>query len=162
MYYVSSSQLNVQIPYEVAAGNTAVVSINNNGKTTTQSFAISSAAPGIFTNVDGAVVPASTAARGSVVTFYITGAGALSPQLATGAAPASSTAIADLPTPTQYTIVTIGGVQAPIEFIGNTAGLVGVVQVNVEVPSTVAAGVQQLVVTIGGFSSTPAQLQVTN
>jgi uncharacterized protein (TIGR03437 family) len=162
LYYVSSSQLNIQVPYEVAAGGTATLSIDNNGKTTTQSFAVASAAPGIFTNEDGAVVPVSSATRGSVISFYITGAGALTPQLATGAAPSPATAIAELPKPTQYTIVTIGGVQAPIEFIGNSAGLVGVVQVNVQVPTTVATGTQQLVVTIGGFSSAAAQLQVTN
>jgi uncharacterized protein (TIGR03437 family) len=58
--------------------------------------------------------------------------------------------------------VTIGGVQAQIEFIGDTAGLVGVVQINVQVPSTLSTGTQQVVVTIGGVSSAPAQLQVTN
>ncbi len=122
----------------------------------------SAAAPGIFTNADGAVVPVSAVSRGSAVTLYITGAGALSPQLATGAAPSSSTATADLPKPTLYTTVTIGGVPAAIEFIGNTAGLVGVVQVNVQVPATLSTGTQPIVVTIGGVSSAPAQLQVTN
>ena len=162
LYYVSSSQLNIQVPFEVAAGGTAVLSIDNNVKTTTQSFAVAAAAPGIFTNEAGAVVPASNATRGSEVSFYITGAGALSPQVSTGAAPSSSAAIDDLPKPTQSVAVTIGGVQAPILFLGETAGLVGVLQVNVEVPAALPVGTRQLIVTIGGVSSTPAQLEITN
>jgi uncharacterized protein (TIGR03437 family) len=160
-YYASATQLNIQIPYEVPVGATAVLSIDSNGKTTAQAFTVAAAAPGIFTN-DGVLVPSSSAARGGVVSLYITGAGALSPVVATGSAPSSSTPLSDLPAPTQNTVVTIGGVQAQIEFIGDTAGLVGVVQLNVQVPSTISTGTQQVVVTIGGVSSAPAQLQVTN
>jgi uncharacterized protein (TIGR03437 family) len=160
-YYASATQLNIQVPYEVPVGTTAVLSIDSNGKTTTQAFTVAAAAPGIFTN-DGILVPSSSAARGGVVSLYITGAGALSPVVATGSAPSSSTPLSDLPAPTQNTVVTIGGVQAQIEFIGDTAGLVGVVQINVQVPSTLSTGTQQVVVTIGGVSSAPAQLQVTN
>ena len=76
---------------------TAVLSVNNNGHVTTQSFQVAAAAPGIFTDSTGALVPTATAALGQEIAFYITGAGAVSPAIATGAAPAASTAIADLP-----------------------------------------------------------------
>jgi uncharacterized protein (TIGR03437 family) len=162
LYYVSSSQLNVQIPYEVQPGSSVVLSIDNNGKATSQTFTVAAAAPAIFTNGTGSIVPVSAATRGSEISLYITGAGALSPQVADGAAPSSGTALAGLPQPSQNTVVTIGGVQAPIEFIGEAAGLVGVVQINVQVPAALSTGTQQVVVSVGGVAGAAAQLQVEN
>jgi uncharacterized protein (TIGR03437 family) len=64
--------------------------------------------------------------------------------------------------PVQPTTVTIGGTAATIDFIGIPAGLVGVTQVNVQVPSGVAAGVQPVVVTVGGVASAPATVTIVN
>jgi uncharacterized protein (TIGR03437 family) len=100
-------------------------------------------------------------ARGGVFTLYLTGAGAVSPAIPTGAAPAVTTPVAQLPAPVQTPTVTIGGVQAVIEFAGIPASLVGVTQVNVRVPSTAPLGTQPVVVTIGGIPSAPASLSVT-
>ena len=161
LYYVSPGQLNVQIPYETTAGGTAMLSINNNGQVATQSFLVSAAAPGIFTDSTGALVPTSSAAPGQELAFYITGAGTVSPTIATGAAPASSTPTASLPKPVQTTTVTIGGEAATIDFIGIPPGLVGVTQINVQVPGGVAVGSQPVVVTIGGFGSAPATLKIS-
>ena len=57
LYYVGPGQLNVQIPYETTANSSAVLSVNNNGQVTTQSFQVAAAAPGIFTDSTGALVP---------------------------------------------------------------------------------------------------------
>jgi uncharacterized protein (TIGR03437 family) len=160
LYYVSPGQLNVQIPYQTAAGGTAQLSINNNGQVTTQSFPVAAVAPGIFTDPTGALVPAATAAPGQEIAFYITGAGAVSPAIATGAAPAASTPLANLPEPLQTTTVTIGGIRAAIDFIGIPSGLVGVTQINVQVPSGIAPGVQPVVVTVGGAASAPATVRI--
>lgn len=162
LYYVSPGQLNIQVPYETAPNSTAVLNINNNGQTASQSFSVAAAAPGIFTNQSGAPVPNTSAARGQEVVLYITGAGALSPTVATGAAPSSGTSTANLPRPTQSYSVTVGGAQASIAFIGDTPGLVGVVQINYEVPTGIATGAQPVVVTVGGVASAPATLTVTN
>jgi uncharacterized protein (TIGR03437 family) len=162
LYYVAPGQLNVQIPYETTAGGSATVSINNNGQVTTQSFQMSAAAPGIFTNSAGALAPTSAAAVGQEVAFYITGAGTVSPAIPDGAAPATSTAIADLPMPSQRTTVTIGGAEATIDFIGIPWGLVGVTQINVQVPNGIPAGPQPVVVTVGAVASAPATITITN
>jgi len=159
LYYVSAGQLNVQIPYETPTG-TATLSINNNGQVTTQSFAVGNAAPGIFTDSTGALVPTSSAAPGQEIAFYITGAGAVSPAMATGAAPAASIATASLPKPVETTTVTIGGATATIDFIGIPPGLVGVTQINVQVPGGIAAGAQPVVVTVGGVASAPATVRI--
>jgi uncharacterized protein (TIGR03437 family) len=161
LYYVDSGLMNIQIPYQTATGG-ATLSINNNGSVVTQSFTVSAAAPAIFTDASGGVVPSQSASRGHVAFLYITGAGAVSPVVSTGAAPASSTPLADLPAPTQTTTVTVGGTQAAIQFIGITPGLAGVVQVNFVVPSSIGTGPQQVVVKVGGGSSQAATLNVAN
>ena len=160
LYYVGPGQLNVQIPYETAANSTAVLSVNNNGQVATQSFAVSAAAPGIFTSPTGALLPTATATLGQEIAFYITGAGAVSPAISTGAAPLASAT--NFPAPAQKTTVTIGGVQAGIDFIGITPGLVGVLQINAVVPTGIAAGAQAVVVTVGGISSPPATITIVN
>ncbi len=162
LFYISPGQLNIQLPYETTPNSTAVLYINNDGQTTSRSFTVAAAAPGIITNPNGAPVPNTSAAPGQIVSLYITGAGALSPPLATGAAPAPGTPISDLPQPTQSVSVTVGGVPAPIEFIGVPSGLIGMVQINYQVPSGIATGAQPVVVTVGGVASPSATLTVTN
>jgi uncharacterized protein (TIGR03437 family) len=162
LYYVAPGQLNVQIPYETTASGMAVASINNNGHVTTQSFQMAPAAPGIFTDTTGALVPTASATLGQEIAFYITGAGLVSPVIPDGVAPATYTAIADLPAPSQRTTVTIGGAEATIDFIGIPAGLVGVTQINVQVPNGIPAGSQPVVVTVGEVASAPATIAITN
>jgi uncharacterized protein (TIGR03437 family) len=162
LYYVAPGQLNVQIPYETTVHDVAVVSVNNNGQVTTRTFLVDAAAPGIFTNSSGALVPTAAAASGQEVAFYITGAGAVSPAVPDGAAPATSTAIANLPMPSGRTTVTIGGAEATIDFIGIPWGLVGVTQINVQVPNGIPLGPQPVVVTVGGAASAPATITITN
>jgi uncharacterized protein (TIGR03437 family) len=96
-----------------------------------------------------------------VATLYVTGEGLVSPAIATGSAPASGTPIANLPKPQQAVSVTVGGVGAPVQFAGIPAGLVGVSQINYQVPSSVALGSQAVIVTVGGVSSQAAMLTVT-
>ena len=162
LYYVSASQLNVQIPYETTADSPAELSVNNNGQVAKQSFQVAAVAPGIFTNSAGVLVPTASAAPGQEIAFYITGAGAVTPAISDGAAPPSSTALADLPAPAQKVTVTIGGAQAAIDFAGIPWALVGVTQINVTVPDGIAAGAQPVVVTVGGIASPPATIMITN
>ena len=159
-YYVSAGQLNLQIPYEAGVGPATLV-VNNNGQTVSQSFTVAALAPGIFTDQNGVVVPFGSAAPGDVITLYITGAGAVTPPVATGAAPDPSTLLANLPAPVQSATVTVGGLMAPYIWTGIPWGLVGVVQVNYQVPSGVASGPQPVVVSVGGVPSAPATLNIT-
>jgi len=159
LYYAASGLLNVQIPYQTATG-AATLSINNNGVVTTQQITISAAAPAIFTDPTGAIVPDPSVPRGQVAYVYITGYGSVSPAISTGAAPSSSTPLNDLPQPTQSVSVTVGGVPATIQFIGITAGLTGAMQVNFVVPDSVPTGPQPVVVTVGGIPSSAASLTV--
>jgi uncharacterized protein (TIGR03437 family) len=162
LYYVSSGQLNIQIPYDVPTGSTATLTVNNNGQVTTESIPIASVAPGIFTDQSGVVVPFGSASRGQVITLFVTGTGAVSPGVATGAAPSLATALQNLPKPAQNVTVTVGGIPANIQFVGIPYGLVGVTQVNYQVPSNVNIGSQPVVVAVGNVQSAPVTLHITN
>ena len=161
LYYVSPTQLNVQIPYEVQADSNATVRVNNNGESVFTNLAVSAIAPAIFTFAGGAPVPFTTAARGDVITLYMTGAGTVSPTVATGAAPSSATSIADLPVPVGTAGLKVGGVSATIDFIGIPTWSVGVVQVNYTIPTNAPLGAQQVIMSIGGVASAATTLTVT-
>ncbi len=159
LYYVSPNQVNVQIPYETLPG-AATLEIGNPWENVSRSFTVTNAGPGIFTFADGRVNPSRGAARGQIATLYITGEGQVSPGLATGATPSARTALANLPKPRASYAVTVGGVPARVDFIGIPWGLVGVTQVNFEIPAGAAAGEQPVVVTVGGIPSNTAKIQV--
>ena len=159
LYYVSPSQVNLQIPYETTPG-TAVLVVNNGQTTASYSFQVASSAPGIFADQNGALVPFPSGHRGDTLILFITGEGLVTPALSTGASPSPSTSVANLPAPKLPASMTIGGAPATIEFIGIPSGLVGVTQINFQIPQTVPTGVQPVVVTIGGLSSPPVSLTV--
>ncbi len=162
LYYVSPGQLNIQIPYETAANQPATLRVNNNGMIATYQLNMVPASPGIFTDSSGGIVPVAAGNRGAIVSLYLTGAGAVNPEVATGAAPGAGTPVADLPKPALNVVVTVGGVPAALEFIGIPAGLVGVTQINFYVPSSINDGTQPVMVTVNGQPSGAAYLTVAN
>jgi len=161
LYYVSPTQLNIQVPWQTAVGSAATLTVNNNGKITTRTLQTGPASPGIFTDQTTMIVPTGTAAHGQIATLYMTGVGPVTPAIATGSAPGLSTPLAALPAP-QKTTVTVGGVQASIAFAGIPYYLVGVTQINFQIPSGVPVGRQPVVVSVNGVASTAAFLNVTN
>lgn len=155
LWYVSSGQFNLQIPYETTVGNAATLEINNNGAVTSQSFMVAAAAPGIFTDVNGNIANGLPVVKpGTETTLYITGMGAVTPAIATGAAPPAATAITSLPAPTQNVTVAVNGVRTQIEFDGIIWGLVGVAQINFTVPPGTPVGAIPVTVTVGSASAT--------
>jgi uncharacterized protein (TIGR03437 family) len=159
LYYVSPDQVNVQIPYETAAGS-ATLTLWTPYDSATYRFQVSAAAPGIFTFPDGSINPYRSASRGQTVTLFVTGEGQVTPSLATGNSPAAKTPLGQLPRPRQTVSVTVGGVPAQVEFVGIPSGLVGVTQVNYTIPAGAPSGVQPVVVAIGNSSSPPANITV--
>jgi uncharacterized protein (TIGR03437 family) len=162
LYYVSPTQLDIQIPYEVPAG-AATLTVTSFGQVASFRFTVGAAAPGIFAAPDGTLVPIASGPRGGAVAMYITGQGAVSPSVATGAAPSSTTPLSQLPAPVLPVTVTVGGVAAPLPllFAGIPPGLVGVTQINFQIPATAPLGPQPVIVTVGTVSSAPVTLTVT-
>jgi len=158
--YVSSSVVNIQIPYEVGSGP-AVIGINNNGQIAGAQFQMGAAAPGIFVDAQSNILPSGTAAQGGYGTVFLTGAGEVAPARTTGRAELLAASPTTLPRPAQPVSVTVGGVPAFIQFIGLGPGKIATLQINFIVPPSVPLGVQPVVVTIGGVASPPVNLTVT-
>jgi uncharacterized protein (TIGR03437 family) len=159
LVYLSSKQINVQIPYEAGAGPT-LVAVNNNGQVAGYLFTITPSAPAIYTDANGIATGSATTAPGAVGTVYFTGAGDITPTLRNGLAYLPTVPVSSFPVPRQPVSITVGGVQAFLQFVRQPAGLVGMMQANFFVPSTVPAGPQPVVVTINGVASPAAMLKV--
>jgi uncharacterized protein (TIGR03437 family) len=160
LYYVGPNQVNIQIPYEVTGP--VDLNIGNPYSLTDFYFTIQAVAPGIFTMQDGTnnLNPSSTASAGQTTFLFITGDGKVSPSLADGTTPAAGTATSRLPKPVQAVTVTVGGVTCPTTFVGIPSGLVGVTQINFQIPSTVPSGRQPVVVTVGTTATPTAYITI--
>lgn len=160
LLYVSASQINAQVPYEIPANSSATVAVQvNQTKSANATFTVSAVAPGIFTlsgngigsaavlNTNYSVVMDNNPVQpGQVVQIYATGLGATTPSVTTGAA-AGGVARTN-----QTVTVTIGGQNAVVGYAGAAPGFVGVDQVNATVPN-VGSGAQPVVISMGGAQS---------
>jgi uncharacterized protein (TIGR03437 family) len=161
-YYASPNQLDIQIPYETQPG-LAILTVSGGygGQSFNYSFNVQPAAPGIFTSTSTClaepcpVTPFPSGSRGGTYTIFITGQGQVTPAATTGQAPAN------LPQPVLPVSMTIGGVNAPIDFIGIPSWSVFVTQINFTVPTNAPLGEQLVFVTVGGAISPPATFTVT-
>ncbi len=152
--YASSGQINIQVPFAAGMG-AAVLGINNNGQVAGFPIQLAAASPGIFTDASGNVAGQATVQQGGIATLYITGGGEVSPELKTAwSAPVAGIALV------QPVSVTVGGVEAFLQYAGLAPNLVGVAQLNIVVPASVPAGPQPVVVTAGGVASAPATITV--
>ena len=158
--FISPTQINAQIPFEVPSGSTVSVVVWVNGRSSSPvSLRVESAAPGIFTvsqngvglasvlHADSTAVSGSSpAAPGEEVTILSTGLGAT---LSTGSLSAVKTGEAGNGQPTLLApTVTIGGAQAQVTSSTAAPGSVGQYLIRAIVPN-VTAGDQPLAVTIG-------------
>lgn len=148
LYYVSPNQVDLQIPYEVKPGPTSLV-VSNAVGTATFPLQVTPSAPGISAAL-------SSGGRGQISTMYITGEGNVTPAVKTGSTPSNGS----VPMPNLSVSLTVGGVDAPIQFIGIPSWSVGVTQINFQVPQTAPLGPQPVVVTVGGVASTAATFTV--
>jgi uncharacterized protein (TIGR03437 family) len=155
LYYVSPTQVNLQIPYETPAG-TATLTVGNPYANVTYNFLVSRAGPGIFITPDGFVNPSASGTPGQTVTLYVTGVGLVRPAIGDGEAPVNADT-----RPTQAVSLTVGGVNAVTSYVGIPTWSVGVVQINFAVPAGVAAGKQPVVVTVGAVPSLTAYINIT-
>jgi uncharacterized protein (TIGR03437 family) len=168
--YVSATQINCVVPYEVAGATGGVlVQVAYSGSSNAFSVNLATEVPGILTlngsgsgeaaagdGVGGYNGPAAPASAGSTLVFYVTGEGQTSPAGVTGAVTAVNESGSGplTPQPVAPVTVSIGGQTATIRFYGEAPGLVaGVMQVNVQVPAGLPSGNVALTVSVGGVGS---------
>lgn len=160
LYYVTPTQIIVQVPYEITADNFATFKVINNG-TSSNAVTVYTAttSPGVFTQTaDGVgaadvfhldytpVTQSNPAAVGETLFMYANGLGQTNPAATTGAAPPSSPSqlvndqafgldIFD----SKGNLTSIDSANANF-FAGLAPGFPGVYQINFVVPTGVASG----------------------
>jgi uncharacterized protein (TIGR03437 family) len=164
--YASPSQINFQVPWETAVGNATIAVTVDGIPSSSATVPVTAAAPGIFFNSSGAAIaqnhdfslntPSNPAHVGSYLIAYLTGSGPVTPTIADGAATPATGLVQPTLTPT----VTIGGQPATVLGAALTPGFVSLFQLNVSVPSGLAAGSYPMVVTIGGQASNSATVSI--
>jgi uncharacterized protein (TIGR03437 family) len=166
---VTPNQINVFVPYFVQPGQSVNVTVQVDGTASAPvNVPVAKAAPGLSTvnqsgsgqgailNQDGSVNSSvNPAARGSIVSFFGTGEGLISPPLLSGNLSIST----PFSVPTEPVAVMIGGQPTEVTYAG-AAPLqpIGVFQINTRIPSTVAQGSAAVSVSVGGI---PTSRQVT-
>ena len=104
------------------------------------------------------MVPYQTTGHGDAAFLFVTGDGLFSaPAVITGAVPPAGTLTALSTSAT----VTVGGIPASVFFVGEPSWSVGVAQINFTIPASTPVGRQPVVVTIGGVSSSPVYITVS-
>jgi uncharacterized protein (TIGR03437 family) len=168
LIYVSSTQVSAVVPYEIAPLVSASVLVKYLGQSSNGvPVNVATTSPGIFTlnssgTGPGAILnqngttnsPNNPANRGDTIAIYLTGEGQTSPPGVTGKVTVANSTPPFTPGPLLPIGITIGGQPANYSFAGEAPQLVsGVMQLNVQIPLTVGAGDQALVVSIGGPQS---------
>ncbi len=165
LFYVSSAQIDAQMPWDIPGNTLATVIVKNTGANGSTSNAAAvwvpaTGTPGIafYSNNRATVVnadsnvnsPTDTAGVGDEVVMYFTGGGPVnaSGKLTTGApAPSGLSPVTD-----PNASITVGGVMAIPKYIGLTPASIGLYQANFIVPQ-LAKGAYPVVLTISGTAS---------
>ena len=170
LLYVSPTQINAVVPYGLNSPTTAMTVERGDALAGPVEMPVAAAAPAIFTangsgrgqaaaiNQDGAFNSvANPAPRGSIITFFATGLGLVTPPVADGAVSPLSL---PLPAPQLPTGVQIRGVDAAVQYAGAAPGAVsGLFQFNVVIPMEINFGNSiPLFLRAGNYSS---QFQVS-
>ncbi len=173
--YVSPTQINFQVPYDIPVGLATVVVSTSAGTGAPFTATVIAAAPAVFTYIDSTgtsdpivlhgatlllVSASSPAQAGETLVLYATGAGPVIDQPASGAAAGAGATSVVTPT------VTVGGADTTVAYSGLTEGSVGLFQINFILPSTLPAGsgtplTLPLVISLPGNSSPPVNLYVS-
>jgi uncharacterized protein (TIGR03437 family) len=160
LYFVSPGQINAQIPYELDSGRKyQVIVVANGALTIPESIQLEAVQPGIAAFPDGLVIAQhadlslvsadNPAQPGEFLVIYLAGLGKTDNPVVSGEASPANPLARPLDTP----VLRIGGQQADIFFAGLTPGLVGLYQINFQVPESASSGTQELVVEQSGVLS---------
>ena len=168
LFYVSPTQVNIQIPFELVPNQSYPVVATVNGLSSVlDTISVAPATPAVIAFPDGTAkaqhadasfaTSTNPAKPGETLAIYLVGMGATTPAVASGAgAPFDQHPLVNFP-PT----LTIDGVPAALQFPGGlVGGSVGLYQINFVVPAGARTGALDLVVTQNGFTANVTKLIV--
>ena len=153
LFYAQAGQINVQAPYTIAGQVTTYVEVIYQGQTVAASnLSVATAAPAIFPTVlnpDGSWNSAANPSpQGGILTLFATGEG-----LTNGSNVAGQAASAPYATPQLPVAITVGSGTAAVLFAGEAPGLVGMLQVDAQLPAGLAWGALTLQLTVGAIAA---------
>jgi uncharacterized protein (TIGR03437 family) len=172
--YISPTQVNVQVPWEVQGQSQALMKvITQNIASQLYTLPLAGAGPAVFeyTGADGRlyaaaldtnsrlITTANPAQPGQYISIYTNGLGAVTNQPASGAVSPQSP-LAQTASPGAIS-VTIGGQPATVAFAGLAPNYVGLYQLNVVVPQTAPSRVVPLVITENGVEAKGSLIAVS-
>lgn len=161
--YASLYRVDFQAPFALTSGAQATIRVTGpTGTGRDVMLPIVASAPGLFSvnpdgtgqlkaiNQDGTVnALGRPAAKGTIISVYGSGLGALVPALTAGAVPPTS----PLSVTAASVAASIGGAPARVVYAGVAPGIPGTYQVNIEVPAESGVGPQQLIISTNGSPS---------
>jgi uncharacterized protein (TIGR03437 family) len=161
--YASRYRLDVQAPFNLAAGTQVNAQVTTNGAASALApINVLDVVPGIYTlgpagtgrikavNQDGSMnSDVSPATKGTVIIIYASGLGTVSPTLTEGAVPPAT----PLSTVTHTLSAVIGGISAPVLYAGAAPGFPGLYQINLRIPTDAPSGSQKVTIYSGGQGS---------
>jgi uncharacterized protein (TIGR03437 family) len=177
--YVSPTQVNALLPFSLMPNTTVSLVVQRSGTESvpidvtiadlgpaifavngvgTGQGAVTIASSGVLAAPVGAFPGSQPVARGDFLAIYCSGLGAVNNTPADGApAPSSPPLATTLATPS----VSIGGVPAVVSYSGLAPGLVGLYQVNVQVPTNAPTGpAVNLAISVGSLTSNTVTVAV--
>ncbi|HWB82543.1 MAG TPA: PQQ-binding-like beta-propeller repeat protein [Bryobacteraceae bacterium] len=163
--YVSPTQINGQVPYEVPMDQVQVVLHSNGAQSAPITVTIAPTAPSIFliggtwaavVNQDGSINSANNPAPpGSFISLFFTGQGQVDTEVGTG----ESAPFQTLSNTLADTSATVGGAPASVLYSGLAPRFVGLAQANVQVPA-MDPGVYPITLIVGDSTSNSALIAV--
>jgi uncharacterized protein (TIGR03437 family) len=162
IYYISPTQINVQVPTDSSLASVQVVVDNNGVLSSPAAVALRNYAPAFFldpgTNYaiasrlpDYALVgnPTAPAIPGETLVLWGTGFGPTTPAALAGVAVSGAPATASAPT------VTVGGMAARVVSSVLPTGTAGLYQITIQLPTSVTTGAVTVQASIGGVQTPP-------
>ncbi len=175
LQFVGPGLINALVPFEIPVNGVQQLIVEQNGMySLPETVVVATASPAVFTQnesgqglgvivvyqADGSAFetnPNQFASAGDTLVIYCTGLGPVNPAVPDGAA----APLSPLSNTVNPVTVTVGGMPAKVGFAGLTPTLAGLYQVNVTVPTGVAAGANvPVIVTTSGFSSAPVTVAI--
>lgn len=172
LFFVSPNQVNYLLPQTVAPlANTSIVTVAGDGTVSQQRLTAFAEAPSLFTaNASGTGGPAALWTRDGVNNFPVTNPdGTLNPIPAGAFLILFGTGIRNAPDPVtsdnngvaETMQANFGGTIASVAYGGPQGGFVGLDQVNVQIPASLAGrGALDLVIVVNGKASNAVRVRV--
>ncbi len=134
LFYVSPTQINLQVPFEIPDGNSISLVVQNEfGASAPLEVILLAHDPGIFIGYRSGlpISDSNPILPGDSITIWATGLGSVSPHVSSGEpGPSNPVALVRV-----SPLVKVGGEHARVDYAGLAPGMVGVYQINATVPT---------------------------